>query len=48
MGSASLRRPGLAMDFPYFLNENNSGFQKPFHRRASIGLAFRACRWPAR
>ena len=36
------------MDFAYFLNENNSGSQKPFHRRANIGLALRACRWRAR
>ena len=30
MGSAPPRRSGLRMGFGYFLNQSNSGFQKPF------------------
>ena len=30
MGSAPPRRSGLRMGFGYFLNQSNSGLQKPF------------------
>ena len=36
MGSAPPRRSGLTMGFGYFLNQSNSGLQKPFDRNAQV------------
>ena len=36
MGSAPPRRSGLRMGFGYFLNQSNSGLQKPFDWNAQV------------
>ena len=36
MDSAPPRRSGLTMGFGYFLNQSNSGLQKPFDRNAQV------------
>ena len=36
MGSAPPRRSGSTMGFGSFLNQSNSGLQKPFDRNAQV------------